>query len=117
MAGHLAAAEVVVASDLTLLECDRALRKLEHEGVDTTEARARLDGAVRRWVIAEVGRAAFRYAARSFPVEPVRSLDALHLATAAAVLAFEPNAFVLTLDRRVHTNATALGWRVLPATV
>lgn len=49
------------------------------------------------------------HAGRPFPVEPVRTLDAIHLATASAL--GEPPALVIVVsrDRRVCNNAAALG--------
>ena len=48
-------------------------------------------------------------AGRAFPVEPVRTLDAIHLATALEFLAAFPDLAILALDRRVLANAIALG--------
>lgn len=48
-------------------------------------------------------------AARGFPIEPVRTLDALHLATALAFTAVFPDLEILSLDRRITDNARALG--------
>lgn len=49
-------------------------------------------------------------AGRPFPLEPIRTLDAIHLATAE--LLGEPPQLVtiLTRDARVHDNARALGF-------
>lgn len=44
-----------------------------------------------------------------FPVEPVRTLDAVHLATALAFAEALPDVAMLTLDRRVSANAAAIG--------
>ena len=47
-----------------------------------------------------------------FPVEPVRTLDAIHLAT-VQLLGMAPEAVVIvTRDVRVRANALAMGWRV-----
>jgi hypothetical protein len=53
---------------------------------------------------------------RSFPCEPVRSLDALHLATALVVRNLSPEVQVLSFDDRIRDNATALGLDVVPET-
>jgi len=49
------------------------------------------------------------HAGRAFPVEPIRTLDAIHLATAEAL--GDPPALVkiVTRDLRVRDNASALG--------
>jgi predicted nucleic acid-binding protein len=47
---------------------------------------------------------------RPFPVEPVRTLDAVHLAT-AELLGEPPQLIsIVTRDDRVRENATALGY-------
>jgi hypothetical protein len=50
-----------------------------------------------------------RRAGRTFPVEPVRTLDAIHLATALEFTAVYPDLRVLSYDRRIRGNAEALG--------
>jgi hypothetical protein len=51
-----------------------------------------------------------------FPSEPIRTLDAVHLAAALAVRKEIPDLQVLSPDERVRTNAEALGFRVVPKT-
>ena len=46
-------------------------------------------------------------------MEPLRTLDAIHLASALKLAAVE-NVTVLSMDRRLRENATALGMAVLP---
>jgi hypothetical protein len=48
-------------------------------------------------------------AGSAFPIEPVRTLDAIHLATAMAFSEAYPELEMLTFDRRISENATALG--------
>ncbi|TVR90853.1 MAG: hypothetical protein EA428_07160 [Spirochaetaceae bacterium] len=50
-----------------------------------------------------------RRAAESFPVEPLRSLDALHLATALSFLELYSDLRVLSFDTRILDNLGALG--------
>lgn len=63
----------------------------------------------RRCHIVSVTEAILAHAGRPFPIEPVRTLDAIHLATAAAL--GEPPALVTVVSRdsRVRNNASALG--------
>jgi hypothetical protein len=49
-----------------------------------------------------------------FPVEPVRTLDSLHLSTALVFHAEEPSLLLVTLDDRIRENAEALGMVVGP---
>lgn len=48
-------------------------------------------------------------AAGAFPVEPVRTLDALHLASALELLRVHPDISVLSFGRRILDNLPALG--------
>lgn len=64
---------------------------------------------VRRCDTVAVTEAILARAGRPFPVEPVRTLDAIHLAT-AQVLSDKPElVIVITRDQRVRDNAIALG--------
>ncbi len=47
---------------------------------------------------------------RPFPVEPIRTLDAVHLATAELLGEPPPLITVVTRDVRVRENAQALGY-------
>ena len=55
-----------------------------------------------------------REAEREFPVEPVRSLDAVHLGTAMIWSASIGPVTMASLYRRVRTNAAALGLALIP---
>ncbi len=115
----LASATVVFASELTLLECDRAIRWAVSIGrlrvQDAESARLRLESEAAPWHVFRVGTGIVDRARRGFPREPVRTLDALHLATALRVGEFRPGLGVLSFDRRIRANAAALGFDVLPA--
>jgi hypothetical protein len=49
---------------------------------------------------------------RPFPVEPVRTLDAVHLATLESLGESPQLVFVVTRDRRVRDNAQAMGYAI-----
>ena len=49
---------------------------------------------------------------RPFPVEPVRTLDAVHIATAESLGEPPQLITIVTRDNRVRENATALGYSV-----
>jgi hypothetical protein len=49
---------------------------------------------------------------RPFPVEPIRTLDAVHLATAERLGEAPPLLTIVTRDDRVRENAEALGYLV-----
>ena len=115
----LASASTVFASELTLLECDRAFRWAEETGRlrsrDAEAARLRLQSESAPWNVFRVGTGIMDRARRRFPREPVRALDALHLATVLRIGDFRPGLGVLSFDRRIRANAAALGFDVLPA--
>lgn len=74
-------ADVVFASDLTLVECDRPLIRAVALGAlreaDAERRRARLTAAAAAWQLLRVSREVVDRARQPFPGEPVRSLDAL----------------------------------------
>lgn len=51
-------------------------------------------------------------AGRLFPVEPVRTLDAIHIATAELLGDPPPLIAFITRDKRVADNARALGYSI-----
>ncbi len=123
-AGHsveqaIATASGIVASDLTVIECDRALHRLAARDPTRTAAlggiRSRLSDAAARWTILPIAPPVVDRARASFPDDQVRALDAIHLATALVARDSIGELEVLSLDSRVRINAQALGFRVLPA--
>lgn len=61
------------------------------------------------------GDEALRRARGEFPVEPIRSLDAIHLASVRVLDDELGGLDVASCDDRVRQNATALGFAVIPA--
>jgi len=114
----LADAERVVSSTLTQVECARALSHavgLGRLGRGEELAALRLmDAAAARWVTLEMSGKVLARARGAFPVEPVRTPDALHLATALLFREAMPDLLVVSLDERVRANAEALGLPVAP---
>jgi predicted nucleic acid-binding protein len=103
----------LLTSALTLAEAGRAVIRARATGRLTAEqeqsAMLALRTFERRCFILDVDRAVLDRVRRPFPVEPIRTLDAVHLATAELV--GEPPALVaiVTRDSRVRENAQALG--------
>jgi hypothetical protein len=118
VAAALASADEVVASDLTLVECDRVLIRAVAAGALTEAAAAErrhvLARAARAWHVLNLVGEAVERARRPFPIEPIRTLDALHLSLALAARGVLPDLSVLSLDDRVRSNALALGLPVAP---
>ena len=116
---RLVAAAAVYTSDLTLIECDRALRRAARAGRVTASESSRLqaiiDTASAHWTLHGIDPEIVHRSRRSFPCEPVRALDAIHLATALAVRNLMPDVQLLSFDDRIRDNAAALGFSVAPA--
>lgn len=114
----LTGASDVVCSALTSAEVRRTLQRLTSIGTigpDTRDrALARYDQAGARWVIYAVTDAFLGRAGEAFPREPVRTLDALHLATATFHAREVAPIRMLSVDARVRENALALGLAVEP---
>jgi len=111
-------AEFVVASDLTLVECDRALIKAEAAGqlsqLEAGERRELLEATSSRWTLLKLGGEILDRARRRFPLEPIRALDSLHLATALLARAAFSEIALLSLDQRIRDNGAAFGFEILP---
>lgn len=109
----LDAAEVVLTSTLTRAEANRALLRAEGQhvlrGGDAQRLRGLLNRAETSWIRMAVTDGVLARAGVAFPVEPVRTLDAIHLATALELATAFPDLHVLSFDRRVQDNAEALG--------
>ena len=105
-----------VTSALTLAETARAILRGRATGklseADERAATRGLQVFARRCDLVSVTDAVLARVGRPFPVEPIRTLDALHLATAEELA--EPPALVtiVTRDARVRDNARALGYAV-----
>jgi len=112
-------AELVIASDLTLLECDRVLiRAVALGDIDEAGAadrRAHLNAAAAHWHMLRVSPEIVERARQPFPAEPIRTLDAIHLASALAARAGVAGVELLSLDDRVRRAGQQLGFRLQPA--
>jgi predicted nucleic acid-binding protein len=105
-----------VTSALTLAEAGRAIIRARVSGrltADQERAAVRaLRTFERRCFILDVDRAVLDRVRRPFPVEPIRTLDAIHLATAELLAESPQLVTVVTRDARVEANARALGFTV-----
>lgn len=105
-----------VTSALTFTETNRAVLRARLSGRITAQqeraALLTLKQFTRRVHIVTVTEAILAHAGRRFPVEPIRTLDAIHLATAEAL--GDPPALVTIVTRNVgvRDNANALGYPV-----
>jgi predicted nucleic acid-binding protein len=116
----LTTADSVVASSLTAVECSRGLaraRALGRIGVaDELAALRLLDVAESTWDVHDLSERVVTRARSRFPSEPIRTLDALHLATALVFHEALGDVCILSFDERIRENARALGLSVSPET-
>lgn len=116
---QIAAAEILITSELTLIECDRALhravalKKLSEP--DAAERRALVALSTSAWVLIGISDQVVDRARQPFPADSVRALDAIHLASALVARSGTPGLEILTLDDRVRSAARALGFSIQPA--
>jgi predicted nucleic acid-binding protein len=114
----LAAANTVVASDLTLVECDRMLLRAAALGelteAEAADRRAHLNTAASHWHVLRIGPEIVERARQRFPGEPIRTLNALHLAAALVARSAIAGLELLSLDERIRRAAGPLGLRVRP---
>jgi predicted nucleic acid-binding protein len=103
-----------VTSTLTLAEAQRAVTRIRASGQITPRQERALTRALRTFAarcdLVTVSDEVLTRAGRAFPVEPVRTLDAVHLATLE--LLGEPPSLItiVSRDQRVRANAAAMGY-------
>ena len=114
----LAEQEIVVASDLTLIECDRVLHRAAMLGelteAEAADRRAHLSTVAAHWVLLRIGSEVVERARQPFPGEPIRTLDAIHLASLLVARSAIAGLALLSLDARVRTAASRLGIELRP---
>ena len=105
-----------VTSALTIAEAARAILRARETGRLTADEERTAVRALRRFerrcYLVAVSDSVLARVRRPFPLEPIRTLDAVHLATTE--LLGEPPQLVtiVTRDVRVRDNAHALGYAV-----
>ena len=114
----LSGADFIVASDLTLIECDRVLHRAVNIGelseVEAADRHAHLVTVAAHWHVLRIGSEIVDRARQPFPGEPIRTLDAIHLASALVARAATAGLQLLSLDDRVRKVAVRLGLQVVP---
>lgn len=114
----LAGADEVVSSTLTGAEIERTLTRLCATGVIASGERERAWNrfalAAGCWTLYAVTAELLARSGAPFPVEPLRTLDAIHLATAVFHVREVGPLTVLTLDARVRDNARAMAMETAP---
>lgn len=114
----LSGASLVMASDLTLVECDRVLHRAAALGelteADAADRRAYLANAASHWHVLRLGPEIVGRARQPFPGDPIRTLDALHLSAALVARTAVAGLALLSLDDRMRGVARRLGLTLLP---
>lgn len=112
-------ADLVITSDLTLVECDRTIHRAQVIGgiseAQAADRKSRLTVAMASWNLLRLDAEVIQRARQPFPAEPIRTLDALHVASALMARAAVPDLALLSLDDRVRASGRGLGLEVLPA--
>jgi predicted nucleic acid-binding protein len=97
-----------------VIETRRVVRRAERDGritaAQSADVLAVFAQAASTWAILEISEEIARRAEDGFPDEPVRTLDAIHLASALFLRQSFPDLVVLSADERVRTNAALLGF-------
>lgn len=105
-----------VTSALTIAEAARAILRARAAGRLTADQERAAVRALRRFerrcFLVPVTDAILTRVRRPFPIEPIRTLDAVHLATTELLGEPPPLVVVVTRDVRVRDNAQALGYAV-----
>lgn len=103
-------------SALTAAEARRAVTRARvRERINTDQERAALvalEAFIGRCDVTAITSEILLRAGQRFPIEPVRTLDAIHLATVESVGIPPHLVRVITRDRRVRENALAMGYTV-----
>ena len=109
---------IVLASDLTLIECDRVLHRAAALGelteAEVADRRAHLATAAAHWHVLRLGPEVVDRARRPFPGDPIRTLDAIHLAAVLVARSAIAGLELLSLDDRIRAVGKKLGLTLLP---
>ena len=112
-------ADVIVASDLTLIECDRVLLRAvalnELTDAEAADRRGHLLAASAHWQVLRIAGEIVDRARGPFPGDPIRTLDAIHLASLLVARSALGGLRLLSLDERVRQAANRLGVAVEPS--
>jgi predicted nucleic acid-binding protein len=115
----LRGAAKVACSRLTLVETRRVIRRAVAQNlldeVSSTAVLETFARAAASWAVLDLSREVAERAEGSFPLEPIRTLDALHLASALLLRQALPDLRIVSTDDRVRASGGGLGFEILPA--
>jgi len=102
-----------ITSSLTFMEARRAISRLLSlkllKEVDSKDLIGALQILSREWSVMEITKEIQHRAGQGFEIEPVRTLDAIHLATALECRQIFKDLKVLTFDKRIEENLKPMG--------
>jgi predicted nucleic acid-binding protein len=105
-------ADLIVTSDLLRIETKRAIKRALHEKLITSEQLETLiqtfHGYINSCFRMSMDETVVSGATAVFPIEPVRSLDAIHMSTALEYKKLYPELKMLTTDTRLKQNTALL---------
>lgn len=114
----LSESPTVMASDLTLIECDRVLHRAAALGelteAEAADRRGYLAAAAGHWHVLRIGPEVVERARQPFPGDSIRTLDAVHLASVLVARAAVAGLELLSFDDRIRDVAKKLGLKVIP---
>lgn len=114
----LRSSERRVTSLLTLAEAHRALVRAVAAGqlrpAQQRDAIEALETFASTCDLVSVTEDVLRRAGRPFPIEPIRTLDAIHLATTELLGQTPALVTIVTRDVRIRDNAKAVGYALAP---
>ena len=114
----LAETEIVLASDLTLIECERVIHRATALGelteAEAADRRAHLATAAAHWHVLRIGPEVVDRARQPFPGDPIRTIDAIHLASVLVARSAIAGLQLLSLDDRIRVVGKRLGLALVP---
>lgn len=119
LSAALASAPSLITSALTFVEFERAILRRRRDGTLTAAEETKAQRWVREFAdacyVMDLDGDVLERAKVPFKIEPVRTLDALHLASIELLARRLGWLVVVSCDDRVRENAAALGFHLLPA--
>jgi uncharacterized protein with PIN domain len=117
----VAEASRVITSALTLVECQRAVHRAVYQGrltpVESLALQHYLSQLASSWIVFSLDDDVLERASGAFAGPPIRTLDAMHVATALEAARQFGSIELLSLDRRVREIAHLAGLPVTPASI
>ena len=113
VASILSQEEIITTSVLTLMETERNLIRAEKKRTLLPADRHKLKGLLAKsaahWTLMEITEEVQARVKEPFSTEPIRTLDAIHLATMLEFVEIFPELTVLSQDQRILSNLKPLG--------